>query len=401
MESGLTLQIGGWGYFLTYATCTHPHRDVRIAHLLRHVPSEPDREEIPYSPVIVRQQTYLSTTAVCIWLGTIVGSLIISWRATNAFWMCLPLFAVGIAPSAFQRWALWRAKSIHNRRIGSRLNWGSPTLQIGCALILVIAGLFANFLETSHFGFHNAYALYLMTAALLVMSIPIERARAVTDLLTQVRHAIQMRNFERVIELSRSAPKIVARSPELRHNLALATCMTGDRALAISILEDLRKDIPSFKFSWFYLISLHLDDNNPVRAVEIANDTAAYLPTDPGAHLVVARAARRLGDLDLADSAAQRTISLWGESGDVLATIAGIALDRGDSVRANELIERAMKLAPDDTYVLLVRAQVWLQTKPFEIAREAAEKVIAIIRKEPLEGFAHEVSLLEKAIVAP
>jgi predicted Zn-dependent protease len=284
------------------------------------------------------------------------------------------------------------------RRKSSGFAWSKLLSRIvipGFAYLLIIAFVSIRNPGWTIFGFDS---LYVVVGLLIVGEFFALRSRQTEDLLAKVRRAIRLQDFQRVVDLSRSVPKVFHASPHLRHNLALATDMLGDRELAISMYEELRKEMPWFKLSWFNLAGLYLEVGNPLRAKEIACEIANTLNADAGGHLLVACASRRLNELDPADIAIPRALMLAPKPADIVATVAGIALDRGECGRAVEMIANAEKLDPDSAYVMCVKAQIALRTESPEMARPIAERAIAVVRANRRTAHQYEAALLETAI---
>jgi tetratricopeptide (TPR) repeat protein len=170
--------------------------------------------------------------------------------------------------------------------------------------------------------------------------------------------------------------------------------LSGDRQRAIAELEGLRRDKPRFKVPWLVLGEFYLDDGQPERALEVAEQTASELKHDPAPHALAAKVLRRLGRAEEAQAAIDRALEIDPDAGDAHALAAALALDRGDVPQARESIEKAHELAPGDAFVLVTEAEVALAAEPLETARAAVEKALAAAEANPFALLDFQTSAL-------
>jgi Zn-dependent protease with chaperone function/Flp pilus assembly protein TadD len=381
-----------WREQLRYATATHPHLETRMAALNTTAEKE-GRGTISYSADVVRRQRLLSTAALVAWLGSVIVTLCVTWRAQ------LPLWAAGLVLAALVANGFWgpaerrRVRTISSRRMATgrftKLGPLIPLLLIPTLWMLIGSSLMTD----PRYQIGTALGTVAFAILVLVWSRSQEHD---AELLVQTREALAARNFPRVFELARLNRKRVSRNPRFRHNVALATALCGDRTGAISQLEKLRTDSPRFKMASFLLVSLYLADDERRRAFEIAEQIAGDLPRDPGAHYLLARAARRVGDLKQAEEAIDRARALE-PGGELTALAAGIAADAGDFDRARDLIRSAHTQAPGSAHVLVEEASLLLRTEPAEVALEAVQKAIEMARANPIAFLDYEIKQLESA----
>jgi len=99
--------------------------------------------------------------------------------------------------------------------------------------------------------------------------------------------------------------------------------------------------------------------------------------------------------LDEAQAACESVLALEPEDGTGQAIAAGIALDRGESARAQELIAQALDRSPGDVYLLVIGAEIALQTQPLEVARSVVAAAVSAVRTNPLVFLETDVSQIE------
>ena len=382
-----------WREQLRFATATHPHLESRTAALSR-AAEKAGRESIPYSADVVRRQRRLSWIALFVWFVLISLTIFVTWRAEPPLWVPALLFAVYVAARLWIPTDRRRVRKIYGRRMGigrfAKLWPVIPVLMIPLFWLVISSGLITDPL------YQAGAALSAVTFSILVLAGG-DRKRRDSDLLAYTREALAARNFAGVFELARQNAKRVSRNPRLRHNVALATALSGDRAGAISQLEQLRTDLPRFKMASFLLVSLYLAEDERGRAYEVARQIATDLPLDPGAQYLLARAARRSVELQQAQEAIDRSLALEA-GGEATALAAGIAADTGDFDRARELIQSAHARAPGGAQVLVEEAHLLLRTESADVAYAAVQKAIEKARANPFTLLDYEIKQLENAL---
>lgn len=387
------LRRDNWSTRLTFATATHPHLDTRLAALNRTAPLQ-ERAAIAYSMDVVRRQRLLGFAAVTIWAMSILATLWAIWRPDVAPWACALLLAVILGPRVARHAMVRKFYDIEARRNDRR----SARLKsfIGVAFLVGLGAVLCS----------SAFESYLIASwtPLVVVSIAMIlvawslRTINTAEVLKHTRQALQARDFSRVLELGRANRKVVSRSPPLRHNVALACDLSGDRAGAIAQFEGLRRDRPRFALASFLLVSIYLDENEATRALEIARQLVRDLPQDPGAHCLLARATRRLGDLKQANVAIDRALALLPDSGDFTAIAAGVACDEGDYERARLLIRAAFDKAPGSAYVLVEAAKISVRTESAERGHEAIQQAIDAVRANRFAYLQYEIQQLKNSL---
>jgi tetratricopeptide (TPR) repeat protein len=224
----------------------------------------------------------------------------------------------------------------------------------------------------------------------------LKRVQATRQRRAAVTLAFQLHDFRRVLDLAASAPADFARDHVLRYNVALARAISGDRETAIVEFDHLYHDNPRFSLAGLTLSLLLLDADRPGSALDVARAVVERLPRDAGAHLLEARALRRLERLEEAQEACERALALEPGDGMSHAVAAAVALECGEFSRAQELIDTALELSPGEAYALLVRAEIVLQTQPFEDPRPAIDEALAAIRGNPLVFLTADAARLER-----
>jgi tetratricopeptide (TPR) repeat protein len=232
----------------------------------------------------------------------------------------------------------------------------------------------------------------------LVSTVWLKRQQEARKLRSAVMVAFQIHDFQRVLKIGRSDPKVVARDPLLHYHIAFARAICGDRRAAIEELQFLWHKHPGLPITAFTLSSLLLDADEAEQALAVAQIVARRLPNDPLTHVLVARSLRRLGRLEESREACQRALALEPRHGNAHAVAAAIEVDEGNFLQAQRSIARALELAPGEPYVLLVRAETVLKTQPYGDPRVAVEEALAVIRANPLAFYHADVRRLEQAL---
>ena len=86
------------------------------------------------------------------------------------------------------------------------------------------------------------------------------------------------------------------------------------------------------------------------------------------------RVLRQMGQLDEAQAAVDQALRIDPDAGVAYALAAGISLDRGDRMAAEQLAECAGELEPGGLLVLVAKAEVALAAGDRELARAAVER---------------------------
>lgn len=395
-----TIDNTGLLSLLVYATATHPSREIRLA-ALRDAAPESDQPEIDLSDSRIRWQRRLTIAALVVWLATVSGAMAAAILKPQSGWLAIPLWMVALAPWAIIFLSQRKRRAVVRKRMGSRPWWFVP---------LVLGGLLGAslFIPRSSkdtidpIPFFGIQVPIITSLLALVCIVGVIVWLALTHGRRKLRHdvavAAQLHDFRRVLELARQSPKAVSRDHILRYNVALARTICDDRPAAITMFEGLWQDKPGFPLSAFPLAQLLLDSGEPERALAVAEGVVKKLPRDAGTHALEARIRRRLRQLDEAQAACDRVLALEPEEGTGLGIAAAIALDRGDHIRARELIDQALAASPGESHLLLIHAEIILETEPFEAARPGVEEALATVRKNPLVFLRSDISRLEQKL---
>jgi predicted Zn-dependent protease len=217
-------------------------------------------------------------------------------------------------------------------------------------------------------------------------------------LLADVLNAFQVHDFRGALKLCLDSPKVVRRSHLLRYNQALAQAACGDVRGAIETLESLWVDRPSYLVTGFMLCGLFLKSDQPERVIGLARRLAEQLPGDPQPPYYLALASRRLNRIEEAELACNETLRFKPQSGPAHALLAGLALDRNDIDRAAELFEKAWELAPGDSYLRIVEAEISLSRDPVDVARQAVLRAVEANKSDWLCVMDYELRRLEERL---
>jgi Zn-dependent protease with chaperone function len=370
---------------LVYATATHPSPEMRLGWLRATAPAG-DISGKESCPRTIRRHRIAALAAFTLWLLILAGTLVTSIWAPQIPFLAVPLWVVALTPTALARLAQWRHVSVAKRRMGhSRMR----TVVVFAALLTCpILGLFPDVakLLLTPLGWMNDSEQFLLFPLLLALvwlpsAFWLKRVQATRKLRREVMVAFQLYDFHRVLEIGRSAPKIVGRDSLLRYQIAFARAVDGDCPAAIAELDRLWREDPGIPITALTLSALLLDADLPEQALAVARSVANRLPDDAATHLLVARSLRRLGRLDEAREACRRALALEPHSGTAHAIAAAIALDEGDFLQAQQAIATGLELSPGEPYVLLCRAEIVLKTQPFANPRAAVAEALALIRE--------------------
>lgn len=385
---------------LAYATATHPSREMRLWSLHMAAPAE-DKPQIAVCAQSIRRHRATAAAALVAWLFILFGTLAAGVWAPETPLLALPLVMTAWIPGALLILANWRQISVARRRLGG--NWLRPALLaaavVGCAVVAIFPETVEYVMAPLTWLEGTAFFLVtplLMVGVALAMSAWLQRRQASQRLRGNMALALQLHDFQRVLEIGRSAPAAVARDYWLRYHMEFSRAASGDRSTAIDQFEELWRDEPGFPMTALTLGTLLLDADQPERALDVARWATGRLPDDAATHLLVAKALRRLGRLDEAQAAADRALALEPEGGLPHAIAAAIALDSGDLPRAQALADKALDLGPGEVYSLLVNAEVALQAKPDENPRAAVEQALAAVRANPFAFYRPEVEQLSE-----
>ncbi len=127
------------------------------------------------------------------------------------------------------------------------------------------------------------------------------------------------------------------------------------------------------------------------RAREIAASLVARSPSDPSAHLVLSQVHAVLGDLDLAQAAADEVVRLAPDDDRGHAQRGRVLFRRGRFAEAERAVREALALDPSDASTHLLRARL-LAACQRDVA--ALDAVGEALRLEPADSEAHQLRAL-------
>jgi Zn-dependent protease with chaperone function len=392
--------LGNRGLFplLVYATATHPSPEMRLCWLRATAPVG-DASEKEDCPRTIRRHGIAATAAFVVWLLVLAGTLIANIWAPHIPFQAVPLWVVALTPAVLVRLAYRRHVSVAKRRMGySRVRTVVVVAALLACPILVLFPEVAKGLLTSLGWFNDSEHFLLFPLLLAVLWLPsalwFKRMQETQKLRREVMVAFQLHDFHRVLEIGRSAPKVVARDPLLRYHMAFARAVDGDCPSAIAELDRLWHEHPGLPVTALTLGALLLDADFAEQALVVAQTVARRLPEDAATHLLVARSLRRLGRLEESLETCNRALAVEPRSGIAHAIAAAIALDDGDFFQAQQAIATGLELSPGEPYVLLCRAEIAIKTQPFANPLAAVEEALAVIRANPFAFYHADVKRL-------
>jgi Zn-dependent protease with chaperone function/Flp pilus assembly protein TadD len=388
---------------LVYATATHPSREIRLAALRDDAP-EAERHSIEVSQPRIRQQRCATWAAFVIWLATISGTIAASLAAPQTWLLWIPLWSVALTPMALLYGARRKKLVLKRNRMGThrqRFVAGIASVVVAALVLLLLSLLVSN----NSMGHMPSAGLRLEVVTMLLFLLAIiavivwllvtNRRR---ELRKSVAIALQVHDFNRVVELAQRSPRDVSRDHILRYNVAIARAVCGDRTAAITMLDGLWQDKPNFPLTGFALAQLQLDTGQPEQALAVAQALARRLPHDAGTHVLEARIRRRLRQLDEAQAACNLVLELEPEDGAGYGIAASLALDSGNLTGAQELITQALGYSPGDSHLLLIQAEIAIQTAVLDEARSLVAEVVTAVRTNPLVFLDTDIKDLEQKL---
>ena len=387
----------------TFATATHPSRDVRLAALTAGAP-EDDRSATSISFEALQRHRLASRVALTIWFLVLAGTPWLVLAFPNSLLASLPIWIVAATPTLLILLVQRRQIAMTRRRLGRR--WGWQPVLIALAFILAHALLFlasTRVVADAFPGWDFGKVIALAMAALILADLTgsliwLYRSSRKTKLRTKVAQAIQVHDFPRAIEIGKAAGRRLERDPLTRYNVALAQAVCGDRAVAMTELERLWQEKPGLPLAALLLGNLLLDADRAEQALSVSQETIARLPDDPSPQVIAARALRRLGCLHDAEVACWRARQLAPDDGSTIALSAALALDRSELTRAQSEVELAQHKAPGDCFVLAVAAEIALSTQALDSARALVAQTLETIRTNPLIFLSVEAAHLEQVL---
>ncbi len=84
----------------------------------------------------------------------------------------------------------------------------------------------------------------------------------------------------------------------------------------------------------------------------------------------------------------------------LIGLTAALALDNNNLPEAQRLIDRALELSPAESFLLVIQAEIAVQTGPVAEAQAIVTENLSRIRKNPLVFLNHDMARIEQAVVA-
>ncbi len=401
------IRATGWIPLIGYAWATHPSPEVRLTLLKRAAKREEsetsvtvptggitgegrDRVEPADEARRFRLHRAISWLGVFLWVGALcLGLRLASISETAAFWL---LIAVACVPNLLLASA--RTPAARRARAQQRLRpaWLGFVILLGL-LTIIFAPFFFDIVSGPN-ALDVAIFSPIVVAAVLVAVL--SSSRRGQGIGRQIAEAMQDHRFGDIIEIGRRNRIQVAKIPVARYNIAFIEALHGDRAFAISELEDLRRKHRSFALPTLTLCALYYEAGELETALEVAQSAARRWPKDPEFRLCEAKALRGLGRLDEAQAASEAALAIDPSLGNSHAVAAGIALGRGDVSTAQRLVERAVELEPGGLLALIVEAEIALASGDREESRAAIDRAVKTIKANPFALCDADIARLEE-----
>lgn len=360
---------------LAHATSTHPALATRRHALWR---AAPDRDALAVDHEGARRAGALARSAAAAWVAALVLIGVLG-RPDVA-----PSVATGVgvlatsAPALFMVLALRSAARGRAARLGRARVPGRRIVLLGLLVVLVGLGTIG---ATTERDLHPLLGVGVLAAGGVLLvggSVPANRRQRLRQ---EVAIALHQRDWVGAVARARAHPGVLARDAALRHDVALALALGGQRAEARAELEALASGASPLPLGAMSLAVL-LEPIDPPAALAAAERAVALLPGDAGALGLLARALRRGGRTVEAAIALGRALAHDPDAGVLHAIDAAIALDAGEVDRARVALARAFEASPGDAFATLVRAELAVRSGAPD-AREAVARAVEAARAQP------------------
>ncbi|MCA9075744.1 MAG: M48 family metalloprotease [Planctomycetaceae bacterium] len=399
--------------YVVYATMTHPSRVERMSALARNAPAE-DRPIIDWNNREVSSRRFASRLAYLSALGLAVISLVWKCNDTSAWMPVVGMTIVATIPVSAMIIAQWLSTRRQRKRRSSNL-WRPVHIAFAVMFLSSTVGRYImpprveqSIARTESIRsdvwielFAFSLLLLAMGAALLgcIFALRIVLSRRL-GLSQECIHALQDHDFSKIIELAAKSPKPFMRDVNLRHNLALALALSGDRATAVEQLFQILRDEPRMHESNILLCLLAIDDGYADRALPLSEKLVSALSRDPDPLTLKATALLALRRFDEAEATVRKALEVDPEAGYAYAVRAAIEWERGNLKAAETDFQKSEEYEPGTAFLQYIRAQHTVRTGDIERARIEVKKAIAASNANPfailqkrVQGLAEEVGL--------
>jgi Flp pilus assembly protein TadD len=353
---------------------------------LRAASPDGERDGIVTDSRAVLRHSIGSFVALLLWVAAIAGAVWLGQDQESISLALSILLGISISPILILLASIRKKLAVSSRRQGTSIR-----LVMLVYLVLLFLVVFA--ISPKDVDGRSVLPVVVLLILLVLILVPLLKwiQRPQADIVAAIRE----HDFQRAVELGEENPKRVRKDQNLRHNVAMARALCGDRQRAIDEMRQLVHDVPKFQQAALTLATFLLDED-PAEAMEVADRAAKKLKRDSGPLVIRARALRRLGRLQEADDVIGRAIELAPDDGTILAVAAQISLDLGDIERATELMDEAQRKTPGDAFCLMVRAELALASGTMEEAVDAVEKAAAAAGHNPLALLGGEIARLRR-----
>jgi tetratricopeptide (TPR) repeat protein len=346
-------------------------------------------------------------TAVLLWVSILGSCITAGSRFPESWWPFLASLATAAAPFAFQIWAIRPEVKREQRRHQSssaKTNWA--------AWLIFLAALALSFVYIQYewqvqefigstlphgqelFDTFLLLAILLGVAFVLLWILP--RARKHLEL--EIATLLQQHQWQRAVDFGERNRKRVSRSPAARHNIAFAKLKLGRWDEAVTDLEQLRLSAPALKQTWITLAMIAFEQDLPEKALEFARELQQADRRDPAAPYLASRALRELGRLD--EAAHELAVGRSGVPDDPtgLAGEAMLRLARGDVAGARELIPELERLAPGDTTIPFIEAEIAFAENDLPAVRQHLERAAQLVSANPFTLCERRLARLQRRL---
>jgi len=400
-HTAFPLPNDGWLAFAVHAVSTHPPRAARLQALRRRAPESERALLDAGEPSRARIQDAAATAAGALWISCIgLGLFALHLGLSHAQVLLALPGAVQIALAMLvQMRRLRRARRLLPLRApGRSLVWGGVLLLLASPLgFLALPVLARTFSTDRHLWMICAIAalsvlpLAGLAAALIGLAVSMGFKQRFQDVLG----ALGRNDFAGARALARGKHGS-EKHPSLRHLAAYAALLGGDRERGIAELRELCRDPVRVPASLLLLAAV-LRHQEPETSLELSRRGLLKLKGDAVARVMLASSLRARGRLDEAEHEASLAEREPGQIGSTALSIrARILLARGDTSRAERLVEDALRLSAGEPAALIARAHVWAATRPPDEAVRAADDAFAAARSNPFALLDEEVAELRE-----
>lgn len=402
---------------IVHSMASHPSLDERV-----HALSELAASGAAGADQVVSVPFDEKRVALC---RKLVWFFAIAWLSLTAFGITArlldlagpaPLFAVHLAafgPLVLVRAAVRRPTKIGALRVKGRFHWSGLLFRqklaifalLGICLFVSANALFPDWyvpdtprrspIPSAIMG----VIIVVLAGTLVVGGLPRSRTSKQGKLAVTITAAFQRNDFQEALRLCEEDRKSPAKDRLLRYQEAISFLATRQYESCIAICEELFEEFPHFPMPVTALATIYLDRGNPQRALDLTRAIEKDLhKLDPMPALLAARALRKLGQPEEALAESERALKLSPDDTAVLGFMAILAMDRGDRLEADRLIEFGTSILPAEPLLIVARGERAILDTDWETLRSERDALRARLEEDRLLNLHSNLARLADAL---